>query len=154
MIKKLTLLIFIVFSLTNCGYSPMYSDNSNTNFEVYNLELEGNSEVNNIIKNRLEKYNNSEKKYIVKINTRYKKISATKNSTGRTTHFKLVVDLSLSYKRFDLDKDEQEKKISFSESLIIKKNQDNFQQNDYEKIVIKNMSELLINKVILYLGGS
>ena len=156
MIKKLTLLIFIVFSLTNCGYSPMYSDNSNTNFEVYNLELEGNSEVNSIIKNILEKYNNnnSEKKYIVKINTRYKKISATKNSTGSTTHFKLVVDLSLSYKRFDLDKDNQEKKISFSESLIIKKNQNNFEQNDYEKIVIKNMSELLINKVILYLGGS
>ena len=59
MIKKLTLLIFIVFSLTNCGYSPMYSDNSNTNFEVYNLELEGNSEVNSIIKNILEKYNNN-----------------------------------------------------------------------------------------------
>ena len=154
MIKKLTLFIFIVFSLTNCGYSPMYSDNSNSNFEVYNLELEGNNEVNNIIKNKLEKYNNnnSEKKYIVKIKTYYKKISATKNSTGRTTHFKLVVDLSLSYKRFNLDEDKQEKEISFSESLIIKKNQNNFEQNDYEKIVIKNMSELLINKVILYLG--
>jgi len=156
MIKKLTLFIFIVFSLTNCGYSPMYSDNSNSNFEVYNLELEGNNEVNNIIKNKLEKYNNnnSEKKYIVKIKTYYKKISATKNSTGRTTHFKLVVDLSLSYKRFNLDEDKQEKEISFSESLIIKKNQNNFEQNDYEKIVIKNMSELLINKVILYLGRS
>ena len=154
MIKKLTLFIFIVFSLTNCGYSPMYSDNSNSNFEVYNLELEGNNEVNNIIKNKLEKYNNnnSEKKYIVKIKTYYKKISATKNSTGRTTHFKLVVDLSLSYKRFNLDEDKQEKEISFSESLIIKKNQNNFEQNDYEKIVIKNISELLINKVILYLG--
>ena len=156
MIKKLTLFIFIVFSLINCGYSPMYSDNNNKNFEIYNLELEGNNEVNNIIKNKLEKYNNnnSEKKYIVKIKTYYKKISATKNSTGRTTHFKLVVDLSLSYKRFGLDEDKLEKEISFSESLIIKKNQNNFEQNDYEKIVIKNMSELLINKVILYLGRS
>ena len=156
MIKKLTLFIFIVFSLINCGYSPMYSDNSNNNFEIYDLELEGNNEVNNIIKNKLEKYNNnnSEKKYIVKIKTYYKKISATKNSTGRTTHFKLVVDLSLSYKRFGLDEDKLEKEISFSESLIIKKNQNNFEQNDYEKIVIKNMSELLINKVILYLGRS
>ena len=156
MIKKLTLFIFIVFSLVNCGYSPMYSDNTNKNFEIYNLELEGNNEVNNIIKNKLEKYNNnnSEKKYIVKIKTYYKKISATKNSTGRTTHFKLVVDLSLSYKRFNLDEDKQEKEISFSESLIIKKNQNNFEQNDYEKIVIRNMSELLVNKVILYLGRS
>ena len=48
----------------------------------------------------------------------------------------------------------QEKKISFSESLIIKKNQNNFEQNDYETIVIKDMSELLNNKVILYLGRS
>ena len=156
MIKKLTLLIFIVFGLTNCGYSPMISDSANTNFEIYNLELEGNNEVNTMIKNKLEKFknNNSEKKYIVKINTNYKKISATKNSTGRTTHFKLIVDLSLSYKKFNLNEDKQEKKISFSESLIIKKNQNNFEQNDYENIVIENMSELLINKVILYLGRS
>ena len=60
----------------------------------------------------------------------------------------------MSYKRFNLDEDKQEKEISFSESLIIKKNQNNFEQNDYEKIVIKDMSELLINKVILYLGRS
>ena len=46
------------------------------------------------------------------------------------------------------------KELSFSESLIIKKNQDNFEQNDYEKITIENISELLINKVILYLARS
>ena len=44
------------------------------------------------------------------------------------------------------------RKLSLSETVIIKKNQDNFQQNNYEKITIKNISELLINKIILHLA--
>ena len=77
--------------------------------------------------------------------------SATKDLTGSTTHFKLIVNLDLRYKKVSPEAEEEIKKLSFSESLIIKKNQDNFVQNYYEKISIKNISEMLINKVILYL---
>ncbi|MDC3126736.1 hypothetical protein OA436_03050, partial [Candidatus Pelagibacter sp.] len=140
------------------GYSPMYSNNNETNFEIYDLELNGNEQINNVIKNRLEKYfkNNKEKKYIIKIKTSYEKISATKDRTGSTTHFKLIVRLALDYKSVGIKQNEkgQSKILSFSESTIIKKNQDNFEQNDYENITIKNISELLINKVIIYLERS
>ena len=156
MIKKLTILVLIIFALTSCGYSPMYSNNNETNFEIYNLELEGDEKINNIIKNKLEKYfnNNKEKKYIIKVRTSYEKISATKDRTGSTTHFKLIVKLALNYERVDLKQNKKGKKLSFSESIIIKKNQDNFEQNDYQNITIKNLSELLINKVIIYLERS
>ena len=156
MIKKLTILVLITFGLTSCGYSPMYSNNSEANFEIYNLTLEGDEQINNVIKKKLEKYfnNNSEKKYIIKVKTSYQKISATKDRTGSTTHFKLIVKLALNFERIDLEQNKKGKKISFSESIIIKKNQDNFKQDDYEKITIKNLSELLINKVILYLERS
>ena len=156
MIKKLTILILIIFGLTNCGYSPIYSNNNNTNFEINELKLEGDEQVNNIIKNKLDRYfeNDSKKKYIIDIKTNYEKISASKDRTGSTTHFKLIVNLDLSYKIVDSKEEEKMKKLSFSESLIIKKNQDNFEQNDYEKITIENISELLINKVILYLARS
>ena len=156
MIKKLTILILVIFGLTSCGYSPIYSNNNNTNFEINDLELEGNEEINNIIKNKLDRYfeNNSQKKYIINIKTNYEKISATKDRTGSTTHFKLIVNLDLRYKKDDSEVEEEMKELSFSESLIIKKNQDNFEQNDYEKITIENISELLINKVILYLARS
>ena len=60
----------------------------------------------------------------------------------------------LRYKKVDSGAEEKMSELSFSESLIIKKNQDNFEQNDYEKITIENLSELLINKVILYLARS
>ncbi len=156
MIKKLTILILIIFGLTNCGYSPIYSNNNNTNFEINDLKLEGDEQVNNIINNKLDRYleNDSKKKYIIDIKTNSEKISASKDRTGSTTHFKLIVNLDLSYKRVDSKEEEKMKKLSFSESLIIKKNQDNFEQNDYEKITIENISELLINKVILYLARS
>ena len=153
MIKKLTFLILVLFSFTNCGYSPIYSNNNEAVFEIYKFELEGINEINNVIENKLEKYfnNNSQKKYIVKIKTSYQKNTATKDRTGSTTHFKLIVNLNLKLQRIDLEQNERERVVSFSESLIIKKNSDNFEQNDYEKISIENMTELLINKVILYI---
>lgn len=152
MIKKLTILILIIFGLTGCGYSPIYSNN-NANFGISDLEIEGDEEINYIIENKLDRYfgNNSQKKYIIKIKTSHEKISATKDLTGSTTDFKLIVNLDLRYKKVSPEAEEEIKKLSFSESLIIKKNQDNFVQNDYEKISIKNTSEMLINKVILYL---
>ncbi len=153
MIKKLTFLILVLFSFTSCGYSPIYSNNNEAVFEIYKFELEGINEINNVIENKLEKYfnNNSQKKYIVKIKTSYQKNTATKDLTGSTTHFKLIVNLNLKLQRIDLEQNQKEKEVSFSESLIIKKNSDNFEQNDYEKISIENMTELLINKVILYI---
>tara|TARA_B100001057_G_scaffold199322_1_gene199982 strand:+ start:2662 stop:3135 length:474 start_codon:yes stop_codon:yes gene_type:complete len=156
MIKKLTIFIFIIFGLTNCGYSPMYSDNNDMNFEIYEYELEGDTEVNNAIENKLKKYlnNNSKTKYIIKLESNYEKISATKDRTGSTTHFKLVVNLKLIYEKIGSEQKKAKKEASFSESLIIKKNTDNFEQNDYERITIKNISELLFNKVILYLARS
>ena len=156
MIKKLTILVLIIFGLTSCGYSPMYSSNNETNFEIYDLELKGDEQINNIIKNKFEKYfnNNNEKKYIIKVRTSYEKISATKDRTGSTTHFKLIVKLILNYERVDLKQNDLGKELSFSESIIIKKNQDKFEQDDYQNITIKNLSELLTNKVILYLERS
>ena len=35
---------------------------------------------------------------------------------------------------------------------IIKRNQNNYEQNNYEQTIIKNMSELMVKKAILYLS--
>ena len=152
--KKLIILFLLIFGLKSCGYSPIYSNNNDTSFEIYDLEIEGNEEVNDIIENKLDRFlnNSSEKKYIIKIKTDYEKISATKDRTGSTTHFKLIVNLELNFERVDSEVKGEMKKLFFSESLIINKNQDNFDQNNYEKITIKNISELLIDKVVLYLA--
>ena len=155
MIKKFTIFIFIIFSLTSCGYSPIYSK-KDTNFEISNFNLEGDSKVNYFIENRLKKYfnNNGEKKYNINIKTNYEKVSASKDKTGNPTHFRLVINLNMNYERIGSNQEEEAKGVSFSENLIIKRNGNNFEQDNYEKVIINNMSELLTNKVILFLSNN
>jgi hypothetical protein len=153
MIKKFLILIVTTLSLTSCGYGPIYSDKNTMDFEITSFKIEGDTEVNNIVQNKLGKYldNNSEKKYIISIRTDYQKEVATKNATGKATNFKLIVNLTLNYTTSELENNRVERVINFSESQMIKRDQNNYEQTNYENILIRNMSELLINRVILQL---
>lgn len=154
MIKKFLILIVTTLSLTSCGYGPIYSDKNTMDFEITSFKIEGDTEVNNIIQNKLGKYldNNSEKKYIISIRTDYQKEVATKDATGKATNFKLIVNLTLNYTTSELENNRVERVINFSESQMIKRDQNNYDQTNYENILIRNMSELLINRVILQLA--
>ena len=153
MIKKFLILIVTTLSLTSCGYGPIYSDKNTMDFEITSFKIEGDTEVNNIVQNKLGKYldNNSEKKYIISIRTDYQKEVATKDATGKATNFKLIVNLTLNYTTSELKNNRVERVINFSESQMIKRDQNNYEQTNYENILIRNMSELLINRVILQL---
>ena len=154
MIKKFLILIVTTLSLTSCGYGPIYSDKNTMDFEITSFKIEGDTEVNSIVQNKLGKYldNNSEKKYIISIRTDYQKEVATKNATGKATNFKLIVNLTLNYTTSGLENNRVERVINFSESQMIKRDQNNYEQTNYENILIRNMSELLINRVILQLA--
>ena len=153
MIKKFLILIVTTLSLASCGYGPIYSDKNTMDFEITSFKIEGDTEVNNIVQNKLGKYldNNSEKKYIISIRTDYQKEVATKDATGKATNFKLIVNLTLNYTTSGLENNRVERVINFSESQMIKRDQNNYEQTNYENILIRNMSELLINRVILQL---
>ena len=154
MIKKFLILIVTTLSLASCGYGPIYSDKNTMDFEITSFKIEGDTEVNNIVQNKLGKYldNNSEKKYIISIRTDYQKEVATKDATGKATNFKLIVNLTLNYTTSELENNRVERVINFSESQMIKRDQNNYDQTNYENILIRNMSELLINRVILQLA--
>ena len=154
MIKKFLILIVTTLGLASCGYGPIYSDKNTMDFEITSFKIEGDTEVNNIVQNKLGKYldNNSEKKYIISIRTDYQKEVATKDATGKATNFKLIVNLTLNYTTSELENNRVERVINFSESQMIKRDQNNYDQTNYENILIRNMSELLINRVILQLA--
>ena len=154
MLKKFIILLISTLLIYSCEYTPIYSDKNTGNFEISNFRIEGESQINEVIQNRLSKYfnTNSGKKYVVSIITDYEKNSAVKDVTGKTTSFKLVVNLNLIYNKVDPKENNKEKSITFSEKQIIKREQNNYDQNNYENILIKNMSELIIDKVILHLA--
>ena len=156
MLKKFIFPFFLVLFFSSCGYTPIYLNSSETYFEISNFKIKGNSQVNSIVKNKLKKYlnNNHQKKYDVEILTNYKKVSVAKDATGNTTNFKLIIELNLSYMEIDAEQKNQIKNIFFSEELNIKRNENNYEQNNYEQIIIKNMTEILTEKIILHLSRS
>ena len=154
MLKKLIFPLFFILFFSNCGYTPVYLNSSEADFKILSLKINGSNEVNSIVEDKLEKYliKNSKKKYDLEIFTNYKKVSVAKDTTGNTTNFKLIVYLNLNYTETSVEKNYKPKNIFFSEEIIIKRNQNNYEQNTYERIVIKNMSEVLVEKIILYLS--
>lgn len=150
MLKKIIFPLLFILFITSCGYTPLYLNSSKVNFEISNFEIDGNNEINNIVKKKLKKYlnNNSNKKYNLEILTNYEKLSVAKDATGNTTNFKLIVDIDLNYTEID----KSQKNIFFSEELIIKRDRNNYEQNNYEQIVVKNMTEMLTDKIILHLS--
>ena len=153
MIKKTFLLILIVFGSSSCGYTPMLSQNNNFNFNIENLELLGDKTINNILEKKLKQYSNnsSNKKYKISINSNYQKITVAKNLTGNATDLKLITSIDVVFSLQD-GSENQEKKVSFSESIIIKKNDNTFEQKNYERSVLNNLSQLLLNKLIFHLS--
>tara|TARA_A100001015_G_scaffold268385_1_gene319190 strand:+ start:1266 stop:1736 length:471 start_codon:yes stop_codon:yes gene_type:complete len=156
MLKKFIYPLFLIFFLSSCGYTPIYLSSSESNFEISNFKIDGDNEINSIVKKKLNKYLNNDykKKYDVKIFTNYEKVSVTKDVTGNTTNFKLIVNLNLNYVNINAKQKNQSRNIFFSEELIMEKNQNNYEQNNYERIVIKNLTEILAEKIILHLSRS
>ena len=154
MIKKTFLLIFIVFGLSGCGYTPMLSQNNDFNFNIVNLEFLGDKTINNFLEKKLMQYSNNSnnKKYKISINSNYQKIIVAKDSTGNATDLKLISTIDVIYSLQNETKNEEEK-ISFLESIIIKKSDNTFDQNNYERNVLNNLSQLLLNKLVFFLSN-
>ena len=87
MLRKIFNLIFLLFFVSSCGYTTIFSDNKNLNFVISDITFTGDEQINNFIERELKKHENkeSDKIYQVKINTYYQKISVAKDLQGNTT---------------------------------------------------------------------
>ena len=142
--KKIFLLISIIF-VYSCGYSPLYLTGKNNLF--LNLKkIEGDFELNNYIKNDFKIASNSSSPNIFDINaeTKFEKIILTKDATGEATDYRL--DFTV---RFIIISENKE--VSYKESFKIKKNDQKFEQSNYEREIKKNFSNIVKNKLILFL---
>ena len=156
MFRKIILCILVLCGLSSCGYTSLHSQKDDLNFTILNLELNGDLLINNYIEQELKKYEkiNSERKFELEIKTTLNKFSVGKDSKGNTTNLKLVANLDLNINEIKMENEQTKKTVSFSESITIKKNENNYEQSNYEEILIKNMSELLSKKLVFYLSRS
>ena len=83
--KRKLILLIVLFSLSSCGYSPIYNNQSINNINLKINEINGNDIMNNIVRSKIKKYESSslEKIILVNIKTNYSKIYCQKIKRAR-----------------------------------------------------------------------
>ena len=142
--KNFSLIIFILF-LCSCGYTSIYKNQKSQDIQMNIIEVKGDNELNNLIKNEIRLYSNKDSNniYDLKITTDYKKEVLTKNSAGVITDFNLEV-----ISKFTINYKEIIKNVQFNENIKIKSETDTFEQNIYEKNIKRNFASSIREKLI------
>ncbi len=82
--KKIFIITLILF-LTSCDYTPIHNKSNIQNLNIKVIEMTGDMSFNNLLKKDLEKASSKEskKKYLISINTSFKKKDFAKDATGK-----------------------------------------------------------------------
>ena len=148
MIKKIILITFFSFLFSSCDYTPIYSTN-NFDYFVEDISFHGDIEVKNLINKKIKKFQstNSSKKFKIKATSSYDKISQSKDKTGKTTDFKIFINV-----KFEIQNQKETKTLLVAEDFVMKNFTNNFEEQKYEKIKKDNITDLIINKLLIQLS--
>ena len=144
MIKNLTFFLFF-FILTNCGFSPIYYGNQNTDFKIEITNLAGDRDINNLIKSNLIRYSNEDKLDVIKVKiySTYNKKSIAKDTTGKTTDYRIETNFS-----FEAEINGKLKNININETFDYRNIDDTIELIKYEDTVRQNIANTAVQKFI------
>ena len=143
MIKKSISLIFLIFFLTNCGFTPVYLKNTNINYSIEQVDYTGDRELNNFLKSNLNKYKNEkmDRKIFIEVNSIYKKNILTKDGTGKITSYELEAVVIFLIQPLN-------RKIQIIEKKIMNSMDDKFEETRQERIIKQSFVSSISNKLI------
>ena len=146
--KKKFIFLLLFFSLSHCGFSPIYNITDKLDYKIIITEKSGDQFINNLISQEILKIssNNAEKVYYMKVNTVYEKTIVSKNSKGSPTEYQLKVIAN-----FEIQNKNIQKEISFNEKQNIKNISDIFELKNYENTVKTNFAISIIRNLNLQL---
>ena len=145
MLKNIFLITFLFF-INSCGYTSVYKNSENQDFQITVSKTQGDRELNNLIKNEINLYSNknSINKFDIVLNTNYEKLVLAKNVNGKITDYKLSANSSIT-----IYFNEMSYKKNFSEAINIKNQTNTFEQNLYEKNILRNFASSIREKLLL-----
>ena len=142
--KKKIFSIFIIIFLSNCGFSPIYLQKNNIDYDIQIVNVEGDRLINNLIISQLSRSSNNESgnKIKININTEYKKTINSKNATGAASSFELVSKTLL-----DITKNNKTHEMMVTKKFIMDKNDNSIDQNNYERTVKENFASSIVEQL-------
>mgnify|MGYP001264237944 CR=1 FL=1 len=150
MFKKIFILIFISLLLNHCGFTPLYSNKTNNNFSIIDLEMKGDRVINNYIKINLYQLlnSNNQKQFKVNVETKYNKAVLSKDKKAKITEYELtsssIFEISFNGKFI--------KKITITEKKNINNIEDKFEEQKEERIIKQNFASTTSKKLITELS--
>ena len=142
---KNIILITFLFFLFSCGYTSIYKNLGNQDFQIIVTKMQGNRDMNNLIKNEINLYSNknSINRFDISIVTEFKKLVLKKDSTGLITDYELSTN-----SKFIIYFNDKTQKATFTETINIKNRTDVFEQDEYEKNIKRNFASSIREKLI------
>ena len=142
MIRKNIIFLFLIFFLTNCGFTPVYLKNSNVNFSVEQVNYTGDRELNNFLKTNLNKFKNekNDNKIYIEANSIYKKIVLSKDGAGEVTNYQLEAEVIFLIKPLD-------KKIIIKEKKNMNSMDDKFEEARKERLIKQSFASSISSKL-------
>lgn len=145
--KKIIYTFLIFLFASSCGYQPMVFKNADLSIKLD--ELGGNSKINHIIKNRLKIYEEKNNNYNLEIvDSNINKIVTSMDTKGNPKSYQLSVELIINLK-------ENTNIIIKDKNFIVTTNYNTisskFDLKKYENNLIKNLTEKISYKIILYI---
>ncbi|WP_440915210.1 hypothetical protein [Candidatus Pelagibacter sp.] len=147
--KKIFISLVLFFFLNQCEYKPIYSEINKINLKLNIIDIQGDDEMNNLVKANLEKYSNlsSNKEFNLEIKTSHSKVGIVKNKKGETTSFLITNQIN-----FHVINNKINKKYSFSDKIRTSNNNNKFELKKYEKSIKNNFINSKINELIIKLS--
>ena len=149
MLKKLFPIIIILFLSTSCGFEPKYKGFEGVDFILKLQKSSGDRELNNAIKSQLSRYGNGkDDNSVIKLDldSKFEKISISKNSKGEITKYNLRAEVNLK-----ITSNEKERDVFFIEEFKIDKISDTVEEKNYIQIIKKDFAQSIVRRLILNL---
>ena len=151
--KIITTLSFLI--LLSCGYESIYSNkqiNSNYNLSINTITYTGNNKVSHILKNKIKKSLNNEKKSTglnLNLNSRLEKVVTSKDKKGNPIRYSIEIIINLEVFESGISKG----KTNLEEKFEYNNKSNKFDLKQYEKYIKDNLIKKLSGEIIRYLNS-
>tara|TARA_B100000787_G_C16185559_1_gene294439 strand:- start:1588 stop:2049 length:462 start_codon:yes stop_codon:yes gene_type:complete len=149
MIKYKFFLFILILLTTSCGYHSTHKIDT-SKYAIAKFELNGDKIINRLLKRNFKKFSDQKdikKIYIIKTNSVKKRTIKAKDRLGNSSSFSMNVRIDVEVK----DSNKIIKFKSFEEKTNYNNLDNKFELKQYEKIVINDLTNKIVNDINYFL---
>ena len=149
--KKTVFIILLFFLLQNCGYTPIYKNIKNLDYNLNIVNISGNNDINNLITTYIQRYSNQsdDKSLNLNIKTDYVKNVLSKNKEGKITNYLIKTRIE-----FELIDSKNNKKFVFEDEIKTNSMDNQFDFKKYENTIKSNFVNSAIEQFIFKISST